>query len=58
MQFVFAVWFTNFDSLDELVGLYSSEKLAQAQINKFDKTDRRSMRIEKEALDDYEEEAK
>lgn len=48
---IFAVWFTNFHSQDELVGLYSTEKLAQAKIEKYVILDRRSMRIEKELLD-------
>ena len=50
--FVFAVWFNNFNSQDELIGLYSKEEYAKARIEKFDKQDQRSMRIEKETLDD------
>lgn len=48
---IFAVWFTNLNYEDELVGLYSTEKLAQARVEKYGILDRRSMRIEKELLD-------
>jgi hypothetical protein len=51
-MYVFAVWFTNFHYQDELIGLYSTEELAQARIDRFDELDKRPMRIEQEPIDD------
>lgn len=49
---IYIVWFNNFHSQDEFVGAYSSQELAQAKIDKYDRMDARSMRVEPQMLDE------
>jgi len=49
---VFIVWFSNFHSIDELVGIYSTKELAQDRINYFSGQDIPQLRIEETAIDD------
>jgi hypothetical protein len=46
MEIVYVLWFNNFNSDDELVGIYSSEEQAELRLSNYDQRDQRSMRIE------------
>lgn len=50
---VYIVWYNNFDSEDEFVGVFSSEEKAQERIERFSKSDQSQFRIEPTELDDY-----
>ena len=50
---VYIVWYNNFDSDDEFVGVFSSEAKAQERIERFTKSDREGFRIEATELEDY-----
>ena len=49
---VFIVWFSNFHSIDELVGIYLEKVNAEERINMFSGQDRPQLRIEETTLDD------
>ena len=49
---VFVVWFSNFHSQDELVGIYLTREAAQQRIEGFCKQDQGQMRVEDYSLDD------
>ena len=50
---VYIVWYNNFDSDDEFVGVFSSEEKAQERIERFSKSDQGEFRVEPTELDDY-----
>lgn len=50
---VYIVWYTNFDSENEFVGVFSSEEKAQDYIERYSKRDQLDFHIEVTELDDY-----
>lgn len=50
---VYILWYLNFDSEWEFVGVFSSEAKAQEKIECYSKSDRAELRIEATELDNY-----